>query len=251
MTIKLISLNLWQGGNLFPAILDFLKSEDADILALQEVYDGKDPALADKYRSMAVLGQLGYPYSDFASAYLDKRSEGLIPQGNAILSKFPIIDRGARFLVEPTQPNYVEIPENFPSLPRVLQSVRLDTPDGEINVFNMHGVWDIDGDNDSEARRSMVDIIIKETSGKSNVIVTGDTNAKSTNPAMQALEASLTNVFGTELPTTFNMRHKTDPGYGTAAVDHLYVSPNIQILSKGCPDADVSDHRPLVATLQL
>jgi len=47
MEIKVICLNLWQGGNLMPGILEFLKNEDADILFLQEAYSGTDPGLPE------------------------------------------------------------------------------------------------------------------------------------------------------------------------------------------------------------
>jgi hypothetical protein len=45
MKIKVVCLNLWQGGNLFDGILKFLEAEDADILLLQEVYNASDPKL--------------------------------------------------------------------------------------------------------------------------------------------------------------------------------------------------------------
>ncbi len=47
------------------------------------------------------------------------------------------------------------------------------------------------------------------------------------------------------------MRRKKDPGYATSAVDVVYVSPEIKIISRDCPNVDISDHLPLVATLDI
>lgn len=251
MVVKCISLNLWWGGYLMPAVLDFLRSEDADIVALQEVYDGKSPDLDERYRTLDALGQLQYPYYDFAQAFIQDDPVGKIPSGNAILSKLPLISRDVRFLVEPTLPAYKDIPEMWPIEPRVLQYAALDAGNSIINLYNFHGVWDLNGDNPSEARQDMVRTISQEVKGKKNVILTGDTNAKSTNPALQPLETSLKSVFGHDLKTTFNMRRKDNPGYATAAVDLMYVSPEINILTKDCPDVDVSDHLPLVVSFEL
>lgn len=247
----IISLNLWHGGELLPAILDFLKAEDADIVALQEVYGSQDKALPVKYRSLEALVPLGYTYHDYAPAYLERRDEGLIPQGNAVISKFPIIGRSASFMFEPTRPDYVDTPEQYPILPRVLQGVRLDTPGGELNVYNLHGIWDPAGDRYSPERQRMTQVIINEVKDKQNVVLTGDSNAAAGNQVFTEIGRHLKNVFDPALKSTFNMRQKTDTGYATAAVDIIYVSPDIEVLSSVCPDVDVSDHRPLVATLNV
>lgn len=254
MNIKVISLNLWWGGHLFPAIIDFLKTEDADIVALQEVYDGKDPKLAENYRSIEVLrARLSYPYYDFAEAYQESLPSGKIPHGNAVLSKLPITERALSYLAEPTADNieYRDIPEHWPIFPAPLQHVEIDTPSGKVNLFNMHGVWDMDGDSYSPRRQRMSQVMVAETSTKANVILTGDSNAKPTNPAMLALEKHLKPVFGPDLESTFNMRRKDNPGYATAAVDHMYVSPNLKVVSYDCPNVDISDHLPLAVTFEL
>lgn len=252
MAVKLVCLNLWQGGNLFDEILTFLDKEDADIVALQEVYNGKEPHLAPKYRSIDALQErLHYPYSDFAPAFLDNRQEGRIVQGNAVLSRFPISYRDVTFFNEPYREDYVEIPENFPICPRNLQHVVLDSPSGDINLYNFQGVWDMAGDRYSESRQKMSEVIVQATAGKSRVIVAGDTNATPGNQAIKNIEQHLHNIFEGELITTFNMRRKDNPGYATAVVDMIFISPDLQVLSHRCPDIDVSDHLPLVVELAI
>jgi len=252
MKLKIVCLNLWWGGNLFPEIIKFLRQEDADVVMLQEVHDSHDPGLKDRLRSMDVLKEkLGYPYQDFAEAHKLNLPEGKTPSGNAILSKYEITKRSVTPLFDAVQEEYEDIPEHWAVFPRILEHAALDTPAGQINVFNIHGIWDLAGDNPSPQRRIMVDRTLEAIDGKPNVILAGDTNATTGNPLLRDIESRLTSVFGNELRSTFNMRRKDKPGYATAAVDHMWVSPNIRILSKSCPDVDISDHLPLVVSAEL
>lgn len=255
MKVKFVCLNLWIGGVLFDDILEFLVKQDADIVVLQEVLDHPDLKLPAHYHSLQALqSRLKYPFQDFAPAVLDKFPWGTVVNGNAVLSRFPIKQRDVTFFKEPFnehEPRYSFDPEYFPQTPRNLQHVTLDIPAGEINVFNTQGVWDLDGDNFSEQRKNMSNIIIKATQGKQNVILAGDTNAKHTNPAMRAIEQHLTSVFGDELTTSFNLRRKNNPGYTTAVVDMIFVSKDITVLEHACPDVDISDHLPLTAIFKI
>lgn len=254
MKLKVISLNIWIGGVLMDNIIDFLRSEDADIVLLQEVLQGSDDTLPVQYRSFDTLKQkLGYPYGDFAPSMIDIFPWGDIPNGNAILSKFPIIDRDVVLFdqsLDASTPRSPFDPTSWPITPRNLQHVVLETPAADINVYNFQGVWDLDGDNISPERERMRDVILRSISGKKYVILAGDTNAKHTNPVMRALEQHLTNIFGDDLRTSFNMRRKTNPGYASAVVDMIYVSDDFQVLTKQCPDIDISDHLPLVVELK-
>ena len=254
MQLKFISLNLWLGGILQDNIIDFLEKENADIVVLQEVYSSPDRTIPSHNRSLEFLQELDYPYHHFAPALIDNYPWGKITEGNAVLSRFPIKTSNVTFFDKPFDPNKLREPfdpSTFPTTPRNLEHVVLETPAGEVNVFNLQGVWDLDGDSLSPQRQQMSDVILREIKGKESVILAGDTNAKYTNPAMRAIEEHLTNVFGDTLETTFNMKRKTNPGYATAVVDMIYISPSITIVNKTCPDVDVSDHLPLIATLNI
>lgn len=251
MRIKLVSLNIWNGGALDAAI-EFITSQNPDIVVLQEVYNGTDPSLEPKYRTFEELkNRLGLPYHDYEPCLLINTPAGKLPWGNATFSRFPVAARETIFFNGPMNEDYVPDIKNNPSIPHVLLCDKLETPDGEVNVLNLHGTWDLDGDNFSDKRRQMSEAVISAAKGKPNVIVAGDTNAKPTNQAMINIEGHLASVFGRELTTTFNMSRKDNPGYGTAAVDMVYVSSDIKVVAKECPDADVSDHLPLVVTMEI
>lgn len=253
MKLKVVCLNLWIGGVLFDNIIDFLKQQDADIIALQEVLQSNDKTLPIQYRSLDGLTQLGYAHQQFAPAMIDQFPWGDVPGGNAVLSKFPIKAQEVTFFDDTQGPNTRRLPfdpSSFPVTPRNLQHVVIDTGVTEVNLFNLQGVWDLDGDSASPQRQKMSQIILEKTSEKRHVIVTGDTNAKYTNPVMRNLENNLTNVFGDSLITSFNMRRKSNPGYATSVVDLMYISDDFSVVSRACPDVDISDHLPLVVELE-
>lgn len=252
MRIKLISINVYVGGKIWDNLVNFIKSEDPDILLLQEVFNGTNPTLPKNYRTYQEFKKLGFMSSSFEQAFIYEDERGLTPEGNAIFSKFEIADSKMYFL-NPSDfaQCYKDIPENWPVLPRIAQQCEIIHEDQKINVVNVQGIWDLAGDNPSEAREKMISLILENTRDLKNVIIAGDTNANINNPVLNMLEEVYQPVFGAELKSTFNMLHKTNPGYATAAVDLMFISKDVQIISKAVPQVDVSDHLPVVVELEL
>ncbi len=254
MKFKFITLNLWLGGILFDAILDFLKKENPDILVCQEVFNGKEANLNRQLCSVGILKkELDFPDAYFAPAFLENRKEGMIENGNAIFSRFPILNTKTTFYDIPYSENYNR-PTDFaecPFVPRNLQEADLETGKIKLNIFNTQGIWGFDG-KDNERRLKMASTIANETKDKENVILAGDFNVNKGTKAIADIEKHLKNVFANELTTTFNMKRKENPGgYATAVVDMIFVSKNIKILEHYCPRVDISDHLPLVCVLEI
>ncbi len=114
----------------------------------------------------------------------------------------------------------------------------------------MHGIWGLDG-GDTPERLRMSELIVQEISGKTPAVLTGDFNLKPNTQTIQNIEKHMINVFKNEMKSSFNMRHKTNPGYATAVVDMFFATSDINILSKSVPDDDVSDHLPLLCELEV
>ncbi len=253
MRVKFISLNILRGGELFDEILQFLKNEDADILALQEVYDGKNEHLERRFRSFDILSrELNYHSQAFSPAFLHATKEATVPQGNAVFSKFPITSIDTIFYDIPfgTWDWKKDEAGNFQRIQRNLQHVTIDIEGKVLNVFNTHGIWGTDGE-DNERRLGMSETIIKELEGKNSVILSGDFNVKPHTKTIGNIEKRVRNVFKDELKSTFNMKRKKDAGYATAVVDMIFVSDEIKVLDHACPAVDVSDHLPLVCVFEV
>jgi endonuclease/exonuclease/phosphatase family metal-dependent hydrolase len=255
MTFKIISLNLWQGGLLFDAILTFLEREQPDILLLQEVLQNDNPSLPQRFRSLEVLQKClpSLRYAHFAPALIDNDDGHRVTSGNAILSRFPITAATVTFYGIPFGERTEQNPETFAATPRNLQHVVLQTEDTKLNIFNTQGVWDLDGENASEQRWAMCRTIAEMTASKQHTVFAGDTNLNPTNKTLAPINGQLESVFKHELSTSFNVRRKDldkFPGYATAVVDLMYISHDMKILEHSCPDIDISDHLPLIATLR-
>ena len=62
---KFINLNVWLGGKIWNPMIDFLKKEDPDILALQEVFNSHDPMLTPNFRTMDEFNKIfDYKYAE-------------------------------------------------------------------------------------------------------------------------------------------------------------------------------------------
>lgn len=256
MDLKIVTLNLYRGGEFFDKIVDFLRAEDADIVLLQEACNGTGQSLARQFRTLEELRKvLAYPADDFAPAHLElEYAHGKAQIGNLVLSKLPISKRQVIFYHTPYSDTFNgALAGNYQDEPRVLQYVELKTSSGPLHVFNLHGAWNLNGDEYSLPRQRMADAVINATKDKKRVIVAGDINTRPTNQAIRRIqtEANLTNIFADELKSTFNTRHKTNPGYASSIVDMVFVSPDVEVLAHACPDVDVSDHMPLAATLRI
>ena len=246
MRFTFLCVNLWWGGQLWDTLIPFLRAESPDILVLQEVYDSPNLELAPQFRSLAALREeLGYAHHHFAPAFRDVRPEGNIVNGNAVLSRFPIVAAATTFYDVPyTEERRGE--RGWVSLtPRNLQHVTIDARGTTLNVFNTQGIWDTHG-GDNERRMHMGEIIAAAVAGKPHVILAGDFNVQEGTKTIRTIEAELVNVFQGELKTTFNLRHKREPGFATAVVDMVFVSRDIRVLVHRAPSVDVSDHVPLV-----
>lgn len=251
MELTFICLNLWYGGKLFDEILAFLREENADVLALQEVYNGQESALPRQYRSFDVLGKtLGYPHRAFAPAFYDHRADGTMDQGNAILSRFPILSTSTRFYDNPYDHEYVESGPDFSPTPRNILHCVIDANGTDVHVFDTQGIWGFDGE-DNERRLSMADVIVDEVSGKEPAILAGDFNVKEQTQTIQNIERPLKSVFKGELKTSFNLRHKKGGGFATAVVDMVFVSPDVRVIDHRTSHANVSDHIPLVCRFSI
>lgn len=248
MKFKYLSLNVWLGGKQWGDLVAFLKQQDADIVALQEVYGGEDPKLEKRLRTLHALQQeIPYPYTAFAPAMIDSKLN--LPWGNAVLSKFPITNHEAIFFDVPFGEREIKI-ENAEYAPRNMLHAVIDLGGTALHVFSLHGIWGKDGD-DNPRRLAMSDTIIAHTKNLPHVILSGDSNVQENTETVKKLEHHLHNVFKDERTTSFNMHIKTDQRLATAVVDHLLVSQNLTVTEHGQPDVDASDHLPMVATIEI
>lgn len=252
MQIKFLTVNAFHGGTFLDNLIDFLRNEKADIIAMQEVYNGTNSHLDRNFRTVdEIQKELSmYKYVSFAPSFLDDRSVGKIERGNTIFSRWSIVTEDSIFYDFPYGVYQHETSTRFENFPYNLQHAVIQAEHVQLNVFNTHGVWGFDGE-DNERRLHMSEVIVNSIKGKENVLLAGDFNVQPHTKTIQQIEHHLTNVFKDELKTSFNMSHKKDPAYAKAVVDMMFVSKNIQVVEHSIPSVDVSDHLPLVGVFNI
>lgn len=248
MKIKYIALNIWQ-GNLLDNAISFVKSENPDIISLNEVYNEQSENFKKNFRTFEILKkELKYKFYSFAPAFFDlNRNKAL--QGNAVFSVFPIISEEVTFYDFPFGNFCLKVKKDNEKIPRNIQHVVLKIKENEINVFNTHGIWGFNG-KDNRRRLKMSNIIVNKIKDKKNVILSGDFNVLPNTKTIENIERYLTNVFKNELKTSFNMQYKEKKEFSTSVVDMIFTSRIIKILDHYCPNVNVSDHLPLVSVLK-
>ena len=248
-------MNIWGIGHLFDSALDFLNQQKPDIINFQEVWDGKKDNLPSGFRGLELLREkLDLPHFFFTPNVTDNRQEGRFLIGNAIFSRWPIVQSETTFLEDkhPFNNDYLDRRENYPYVPKSLQRATIKTEDKVLNVFNFHGIWGKDGQ-DTDRRLEASRKIVEQIKERENVILSGDFNVNEGTKSISMIGDYLNNVFkDDQRKNSFNLRIKGfDSGYAKAVVDFVFVSRNIQVLTHQMPDLDVSDHLPLICELEV
>lgn len=251
MTCKILCLNLLEGGQFWDNIKTFIEREQPDIVSFQEYGNGgEDQPL--QYQSPRRFDPLLAGFEKYYSPELVQVwPTGPVEAGNCIYSRYPITFRHTVMLHGAFETVTRPADEkDFSHYPKNLQHVVVDVQGTPLHVCNLHGVWGQDGD-DNPARLRMSELVKAEIADHQPLVLMGDFNLKPNTQTIANLETKLVNVFKDELTTTFNMRHKTNPGYATAVVDMFFATPDVKIINKACPEDDVSDHKPLVVTIEV
>ena len=251
MKIKYMNLNIWNGGILLYDAIEFLKKVKPDILALQEVHNETDMKLDRTFRTGYIIQkELGFSHMEFAPFYLLNRDGKKSDKGNAVFSSYTLHPNQSIFFDVPYKEVMHDL-EDPPHTPRALQHVVVDVDGKKLNVFNVHGIWGTDGD-DNPRRLQMSETIVNAVKDKNHVILSGDFNTNDYTQSIKNIGKVLHNVFEEPRKTSFNMRRKpVNSGFGSAVVDNIFVSSDIKVMSYQMPDVDVSDHLPLIAELEV
>lgn len=257
MRLKLISLNIWNGGKLWDAALAFLKSENPDILALQEAQYTPDPFVTDpRYKTLDALSpKLNLPYRISAPMFnwINAETSTPVDMCTATLSRMTIIKSEAWFFSGQEYRHVGKEGEgDVSAYPHNLQYTLIQINEKKLHLLNVHGLWGTDG-NDTPERLAMSAFILEKIGDKQPLILCGDFNTDATSRSIQNIGTKLHDVFGADNRiTSFNMRRKpAESGYKTAVVDFIFTTPDITILSHRTPDVDVSDHLPLVLEFEI
>jgi endonuclease/exonuclease/phosphatase family metal-dependent hydrolase len=252
MKIKFLTLNILDGGKFFDNIVTFIKGENPDLIALQEVYKGGQTFDPVNLKTIDALKEkLSYPYSAFSPTYFFTQNNKKIDAGNLLLSRYPLQPMETVFFDSRYEEFDRATRNDWNKTPMGMQHVIAHIQPKLVDVFNIHGIWETHG-KDTAERLKMSEAIVNEINNKEHIILAGDFNVRPDTGTISKIEEKLHNVFKGELTTSFNMKHKPqEGGFKNSVVDMIFVSNHIAVLEHHAPPVDISDHMPLVCTLEI
>jgi len=258
MTLSILQLNI-NADNYWSRLIPFLKSQDFDIINLQEVagkdtfsgnincvrdcYEELQKTIADRYSSELAMSQR---YTSSPTAYM----------ANATFFKknFELIKKNVVTLYERANP-FPENLERYEEAGRNFLHLKLKIKDKTISIVNAHLAWA--PTTKEEPHQTQQGEILFEYLKKLDdpFVLTGDFNLDPQQPLIQKLNSLARNLVSeNNIPSTLNERtHRAKilfpPG---ASVDYVFVSKNLRVNKFEVLDKeDLSDHYALTTDLEI
>ncbi|MEV0382276.1 endonuclease/exonuclease/phosphatase family protein [Nonomuraea sp. NPDC050643] len=227
VNVVVLDWNIFGEGADIPAMAKVIRDSGANIVTLQEVH--RRPG-ADQVRELA--DALGWDIT--ANAHFgvgDDVGPCDDPQpgkaGNAILSRFPIIERVTIPLTD-----FATCPVN-----RSMAGVRLDLGGGvDVRVFTTHLSPGLTAPSVTR-REAQAAKILAYFGSRTGLILTGDFNA----PPTDALSKRFVSAGWVDT----GARYADQPTHGTARIDYVYTR-GVTTTGGSVLSTTLSDHRPIV-----
>jgi len=247
---KFIQINIYKGKYL-AELVKFLRNENPDFIALQEVSSGSVNLCENKKIDLfSVLTQSLKYYGVRENDIYVKKPPGSF--GNAIFSKYRI---KAKYILRFKDSTYRTIEELYDESlyehnPRHLLSARIDFKDRDFHVISWHGTWTAPPTDTKETLRqsSIAADYIKKIKGQ--YVIGCDLNSTLAHETVKKINRVANNLLLGE-----NIHESTNPKVHKIAplgflVDFIYTSSKIRKKSIKVPQITVSDHLPVIANLE-
>ncbi len=250
MRMRLISLNVGLRIDNAEKVGDFIRGQQPDIVAFQELMRHFDDSVYSKYRSKKVIEDiLKMPHSFFGPQWVANRImkdgkvhhdfNGFVEQGNEILSRFPIAYARNEFYHKSYSLELDHTDFFTEDHPRCVEIVELDLGKRRLQVLNLHGLYSRDK-KDSERTLAQCRFVIEAAKRKDiPTIIAGDFNLLPDTESIGLMNEEFRN-----LTTEYGIR-STVPD-GRFAIDYIFVDRRIRVDRFEVLATDVSDHLPLV-----
>lgn len=262
--MKLLNINVGIKIDNTQKIAEFIKKENPDVVALQEVVRHLEDSVFTEFRSKSGIEKVVgvyYPNRFFGPLWITDafRKEGkihtdfggLIEQGNEILSKFPMTEavnehfyKSYAYTIDWT--NWKKEDHG-----RALETVELNVDGKQLQILNLHGIWTEDKKGDSRTIQECEFVVKKAKQKNIPTIITGDFNLLPETESIQLLNKEYVNLidkFGIKSTRPdFNDGLET----GKNVVDYVFVSEDIKVNTFKVVNTDITDHLPLLLEFEL
>ena len=242
--MKILQLNVWT-GRIKGALLEFFRENNFDIVCLQEaIWCNKESQMLESF--IVTVDQIkkvgGFKY-DSRAANWGLEVDGVeILQGNVILSKKKIVEER----IEQVWGEY-KIAKSLEDLNDHGYTAQLVKLENGLNVVNYHGYWLPTPVGDERTISAMRKAAVLAHEAKGPLVMCGDLNVIHASPAMRELDflRDLTDGCGAD-NTLVGLKFG-----GEVACDHILVNEDVKVTNFEILDKIISDHKPLVAEIEL
>ena len=235
MKIKVASYNIYHCEDYrkekidYEAFAEVIKSLDADVIGLNEVH-GKG-VLPEYVEQAKILGELtGYNYFFAKAAEIDGPNDF----GNAVLTRLPVKE----FSVIPIPDPEVQEDDGWYETRCILKMVT-DT-DPEVTFLITH--FGLHRDEQENAVKTFCESFVDK-----KCVLMGDLNVKPDNPILDEIKKRMNDTSEPFSKPFFTfIAHEPN-----RKIDYIFASRDITPLSFDVPEIILSDHRPVVAELEI
>ncbi len=235
MPLRIMSFNIqhcadFYSGNIdFDLFADAVKKSGADIIGLNEV---RDKGSSEDFEAQAfVLAAKCGLYSCFAKAI---QIENKGPYGNALLSRYPILSYSAIGIPDPETKQFDGYYET-----RCLLKAKIDYGNG-LDVLVTH--FGLNVDEQINAAATVLNKI-----SDNNCVLMGDFNLQPDSRIIKSISSRINDTSSASDEPLFTFPSDKP----CKKIDYIFVSRDICVKSVFVPEMIVSDHRPIMADVEL
>ena len=249
-TVKFIQINIYKGQYL-DALISFLKDQNPDIIAMQEVTAG-ELNLCDKNLDLFEYFKKELDWKGVIDKVMKPVDSPESFLGNAVFSKYQIIDSETLVLKtfdEFTLAKFHDF-KNFTNFPRNLLSAECVLDGQKIKVISWHAAWTAPPTDTKETLRQAKLVADYLANSKDPFILGCDMNAVPQGKTAGLINQSAVNLMMNSgvLQTIHPKVHKIAPrGF---LIDYIFTSSHFKLTKLEVPEVTISDHLPVIAELE-
>lgn len=259
--MKLLDLNIGIKLDNNSEVIDYIKKINAGICVFQEAMNGIEDSCFDMFKSRNFIVSIKeYCFSAFAPLFIAsgitkngvvvRDFGGKAEQGSLLISKYPIKEEYNQFYYNEYRYEYDAT--NFREIDwcRSIQNVILEIDGKELQIINVHGIWNKDKVGDDRTIKQS-EFILSKARKDIPVIIVGDFNLLPDTDSILLLDKELHNLIKEyNIKTT---RPTFDDGLDTGDLvcDYIFVNDLVKVNDFKVDTSAVSDHLPLLLDFDL